>query len=514
MKKILAFAAGLLLSQAVGAATPITAGTDLSTVLNASGEYELQTGIHTANTFTIAADVTLTSVEGATLVIPDNVILEYRDNFEMTGVQVRMATGSQLKAEAESGDTFVSAALIADNTFMATGVISTPPRIYIGQGFNSYHRNIVVRDNNIYSVILLEEVGDNNDFIDNYFFNMAGLRPIQYWGSNHTISGNYVNGGIFGITALGKHNIAAGRRPCTGNVIRGNIVLNTSEEGISFDVVGNVAAETVIREYDTVSAKPGSPVFTLASANWGALTTYTGSVYDMVFVSGALAGKRYKITTHSGANFTTDIGASEYALSATSDGVSIQLSCYANTIANNIVIPLLNAERAHTTGITLHGTGVDMNIVNNIVYGENDGVGAGDTSLTYYGIREASLNSIVGTDSVTGVQRRAPVGLNRIIGNRSLGGGVGADYKNYGALPDFTPPASTYSDNSVVTRSWFDWVGGEVPSTKEGYRPKDTSPLCRAGTPVLAGVTKAGRRVTARPDIGALACRPTVSLSN
>lgn len=508
MKRLALLLLGVLLSVPAGAATPIAAGTDLSTVLNASGEYELQAGTHTASTFTMAAGVTLTAVEGATLLIPASVVLEYRDNFQMTGMQVRMASSSQLKAEAESGDTHVDGALIAENTFMTTGTITTAPRIYIGQGFNSYNRNIKVRDNDLWSIVLLEEVGDNNDFTGNFFYQMDGLRPIQWWGSNHNIEGNYVDGGIFGIAALGKHNIAANRRPCTGNTVSGNIVLNTSEEGISFDVVGNVAAETVLREYDTVASKPGGSVINLASANWAAQTTYTGSLYDAVFTSGTLAGRRYKITTHSGAAFTLSGLSADYASVTVGDGVSVQLSCYDNKIAHNIVIPKLTADRAHTSGIVLHGTGVDMDIRNNIVYGESDGVGAGDAGLVYHGIRETSLNSIVATDSITGIQRRGPVGLNRIEGNRELGGGIGSDYKNYGGMPDFTPPPSTYSNNSAMTRAEMLWVGGINPTTPEGFAPRANSPLCGAGKPIWPRtLDHKGRRFQKyRPAIGAFEC--------
>lgn len=494
MFRALACAAFLFAAPAWGA-TPITAGTDLSTVLNSSGEYELQAGTHTASTFTIAANVALTSQYGSTLVVPENVILEYRDGFSMVGMQVLMATGSQIKAEAESGDTYVDGALLQENTFRTTGTITTAPRIYIGQGFNSYHRNIVIKDNDFWSIVLLEEVGDRNKFTGNFFYEMTGLRPLQWWGSNHLIAGNYVNGGIFGITALGKHNIAAGRRPCTGNRVESNVVLNTSEEGISFDVVGNVATETVLREYDTVASKPGGSVINLASANWSAQTTYTGSVYDAVFVSGTLAGQRFKITTHSGAAFTLSGLSDVYASVTVGDGVSVQLSCYDNTIANNISIPLLAADRAHTSGIVLHGTGVGMRIYNNIAYGENDGVGAGEGGLTNFAIRETSLNSITagtcggdgsavinGTrDSITCTQRRGPVGLNSIYSNRHVGGGIGSDYKNYGGASDYTPPPSTYTDNQASTRAAIGWVGGTNPTTAEGFRLSASSSLAGAG---------------------------------
>ena len=477
----------ILFSFPAWAATPITAGTDLSTVLNSSGEYELQAGTHTVSTgFTMATSVTLTCVPEASILLSSSVILKFDDNNIISGCNWRMSNDSRLQAEAVSGNTFVQNAIIENNVFSTSGTITTAPTLRFGQGFNSYHRNNIVMNNSFFSVVVLEEVGDNIDYIGNQWFGMDNLRPLQWWGSNHDILRNYVNGGIFGLSALGKHNIAANRRPCTNNNVSSNIVLNTSEEGISFDVVGNVAAETVLREYDTVASKPGGDVINLTSANWIAQTTYTGSLYDAVFTSGTLAGQRFKITTHLGAAFTLSGLSSVYASVTVGDGVSIQLSCYGNTIANNIVIPKLTSTRAHTSGIALHGTGVDTNIINNIVYGENDGVGAGESGYTYFAIREASLNSITATDSITGNARRGPVGLNQVIGNRNLGGGIGSDYKNYGGSPDYTPPPSTYSDNLTISSSSIFWVGGDAPTTAEGFKLKPLSPLLGEGSPLGA----------------------------
>lgn len=493
-------------------ATPITAGTDLSTVLNSSGEYELQAGTHTVNaTFTMATNVTLTAAEDASLVIASGQILNFDDGNVIEGVYIRMESNSRLQAAAASGNTTVQNARIEGNTFVRSGTITTAPYLRFGQGFGAgqFHQNNVVRDNDFYEVSILEEVGNNIAYEGNHFYNMAGLRPLQIWGSNHRVIGNYVDGGIFGLSLLGKHNIAAARRPCTGNVFAGNIVLNTSEEGISMDVVGNVAAETVIREYDTVATTPGSSVITLSSANWSAQTTYTGSVYDLVFVTGTLAGKRYKITTHSGASFTLANVSSDYASITVGDGVSIQLSCYGNTIANNIVIPALIEGRDFSSGIVLHGTGTENTIANNIVYGVDTGAGSFDN----YAIREANLNGIVATDAITydgtnsttiaATQRRAPVGLNTITNNRSIGGGTGVDYINYSSSADYTPIGSTYTDMQEVTRESLKWIGGPNPATAEGFQPKPNSPLIGAGSPLGAKYDYNSFRFGNPPNIGA-----------
>lgn len=499
--------------------TDIAPGTDLATVLNSSGSYRLLAGTHTVTaSFAMATNVTLTAQEGAVLVIAEDQILSFDDGNLIEGLRILMADNSRLQALAVSGNTFVDGARISNNTFMPTGVIAgaaTAPLLRIGQGFGAgaYHRNIRVEGNTFYGTRILQEVGDAMSYIGNHFYEMDGLRPIQLWGSNNRVERNFVDGGVFGISLLGRQDVAAFRRPCTGNLIAGNIVLNTSEEGISMDIVGNSATQTVIREYDTVATTPGSSVITLASPNWSAQTTYTGSVYDLVFVSGTLAGKRYKITTHSGASFTLAGVAADYASIAVGNGVSIQLSCYGNTIANNIIIPALIEGRDFSSGIVLHGTGTENTIVNNVTFGINNGAGPFDN----YAIREANLNGIAATDAITydatnpttiaATQRRAPVGLNTISNNRSLGGGTGVDYLNYSSTADFTPIGSTYTDMLEVTRELLEWIGGVQPSVAEEFKLRQGSPLIRSGvclnTVDSVGRDHGGRRSRVPPDIGA-----------
>lgn|GEM_PF-5319442 len=465
--------------------TEITAGTDLTGVLNSSGEYELQDGAHTiAANFTTAADVIVTATEGATLYINSSVIFEYRDGFELRGVQVRMANDSELKTEAESGDTHVDGAVLSGNTFMTTGTITTNPQVRISQGFATYQRNIDIEDNDFFGVEVYEEFADATHIVGNRFFDFdTDGYPIRYWGSNHYIARNFITGGQIGIGALGRHDLNAFRLPCTGNRIISNIVLNTSEEGISFDSLANNGTWTVLREYDTVATTPGSSVITLADGDWAAQTTYNSSRYDAVFTSGDLAGTRHKITTHSGASFTLSIDGGDYALIQVGDGVSVQLSCYGNTIAHNVVMPTLASHRANVSGIVLHGIGINNQIYNNVVYGETDGVGTGDNNFTYLAIREANLNSVNPASGITGNQRRGPVGPNMIVSNRSLGGGMGANYRNYGAAGDYTPPESTYTDNSELSADEITaWLALRSATTADMLRPSADSPLCAAGT--------------------------------
>lgn len=496
----------LLIAPSVDAA-PITAGTDLSTVLNTPGDYELQAGNHqVTTTFTMATSVRLTAAPGATLTIKNSQHLIFDDGNVISGVPFLMESGSRLQAAAVSGNTQVATATIIGNTFSQSGTVSTTPLIRIGQGFNSLHSNITIKDNVFDAVYILQEVGRNISYIGNRFYDMDGLRPIQLWGSDNRVIGNYVDGGVFGISILGKANIAADRASCTNNLIASNIVLNTSEEGISMDTVGNVAAEATIREYDTIKTATGTPIVTLNSANWAAQTTYTGSKYDLVVVSAtntSLVNRIFKITTHSGRNFTLDISADDYAKFSVGDGVAIALACTGNTIANNVVIPALFSDRANTTGITLHGQGIGNTIANNVVYGESDGVGSGDTDITKFGIREFSLNGITASDSVTGLQRRAPVGLNRIFNNRVIGGGFGAEYKDYGSNTSYTSSSSVYRNTASASTTRFGFYGGAHTDPGKAYKITSGSSLYSAGYPIPGLTDYQGRSFNSVPSIGA-----------
>lgn len=475
--------------------TAVAAGTDLSAVLNAAGSYELQAGTHSIDTgFTMAADVTLTAAEGAELIIRTGQILKFADRDRISGLEILIESNARLQAEAVSGDTFTEHAVIEDCVLRASGTISTTPLLRLGQGFNSYHRNNIIQRNDFYGVVCLEEVGDANHYLHNRFFEVDGVRPLQLWGSNHRVIGNLVTGGIFGISFLGKANLAADRRPCAGNVIAGNIVVGTSEEGISLDTVGNVAAECLIREFDTIKTLGGSSVVTLNSVNWVAQTTYTSSKYDLVVVAAtnaSMVGRRFLITTHLGGNFTLSISASDYSNLTIGDSVSVQLPVYDNVIANNVVIPALKSDRAYTSGIVLHGVGIGTTIANNIVFGANDGVGSGDTAANFqnFAIRETSLNGVTATDSVTGLARRALVGLNTLINNRSIGGGYGLDYRDYGSNTPYTPPASTYTGNAATDAASIGWAGGASPVGPDDYCLTEDSALLAAGTYLGAWVT-------------------------
>lgn len=70
-----------------------------------------------------------------------------------------------------------------------------------------------------------------------------------------------------------------------------------------------------------------------------------------------------------------------------------------------------------------------------------------------------------------------------------------------------------FTQTSGVT-SAPDFIGGSNPTTPEGFRPTDDSPLCAAGyyTPPIAGTYYDGQRFGQRPDIGALGCRSNATL--
>lgn len=488
--------------------TLIPEGSDLAAALANPGEYELGPGFHPlAGTVTTAANVTLTAHAAARLSLANGAVLRYDDAFILRGVSCELGSGAILQPLAISGNARVDGATLEGNRF--TSLAASPGYVRVGQGFNDYHRNIRIAGNLFDRSFVLIETGDAISILANRFINLeASLRAITLWGSNCRALYNWVDdcAGL-GITLLGREDTAANRRLCTGNVIASNLVTGTADEGISIDVVGDIGAACTIREYDTVASKPGGNVINLSSGAWAAQTTYTGSRYHAVFISGALAGRYFLVTTHNGASFTlSGISGGEYSSITAGDGVSIQLLAYGNTIANNTIVPKLAAGDAYTTGIVLHGMGIDNDIFNNICAGYGSDPGG---FITKFGIREYLLNGITPASSITGNARRGMVCSNRIRHNIVIAGGLGAEYRDYGSNPTYLPaPPSTYSGNSELADPGF--VGGVLPApgaAPDAYRLRAGSAAIRTGAALATYAASfrdyGGRRPRMPPDIGA-----------
>ena len=285
-------------------------------------------------------------------------------------------------------------------------------------------RNCTFGSNSWASVLVW--VGNDN-VIDGCTFNeVAGSgSSIQVLGGQgNQITNNVTYGGITAIAFLYSRSVNGGGAASliTGNTVSGNTCSGFTEEGITFDVLGNQPADVACLEYDTVKAVSGSTV-TLSSLPF---PNYVG--YDMVFLTGPLAGSRRSIVGQSGASFTLSSGGA-----AVGDQVVIGACFEGNLVFGNTVTaqPGNNAL---------------------ILYGMAFGNVFQDNTVLQGNIQVESIDNLVpASGSASGTYGRAPCGFNTIE-NNVVAGDISLEYY---AIPTINGHANTYPaytsyGNSVI----------------------------------------------------------------
>lgn len=486
--------------------TDVSAGTDLTGVLDSSGEYRLLDGTHTLSTsLNMADDIILTGTSGAVLSLGGGVLLRPGSNTQILDLSITgVNTNSAIRPLALSGRE-------GQSNIVIKGCNIDTAFISLGQGFgNNWHTDIVIEkclftnSNGVFS-----ETGERFTVRDNIFITNSDAKyNVRLWGAGHVVQGNYIDGGKTGVTFIANHSISgADDVVSTDNLVVGNTILNIAEEAISTDVVGNNGDQCAIRDYDTVSSTSGTDQVILSNAAWTGESALTGSKYYMIFLSGTLIGNYYLIETHSNATFTLDGIDADIGDVSASDKVAVGLIFKDSTIANNYI----KSDKGLTTkgsGIILHGLGHNLTVVNNIV--DCQGTEATTDLAETWAIRETNLNSVTSTDTVTGNARRCPTSGNTIRNNYWYRGGIGYElYHDYGVAADFTPASSTQTNNTADTdpkASDTGFLDGDSPCIGAGYkwwaaddRPKDSNgfPLperADIGAVVFnsAGIKKAG----------------------
>ncbi|AMN44723.1 right-handed parallel beta-helix repeat-containing protein [Rhodoplanes sp. Z2-YC6860] len=475
------------------AATSVPAGTDTWTsVITGGGSYTLAAGTHTlTSNVLLPQGVTLTADPGATVII-SNVSLFIQSNSTISGIPITIngASGKIALIATSSSNAFQHDVTFQNNTITGSGGTQG---FYAGQGFNSFHRNINILNNTFTGATVYVEIGNNFNISGNTFGSLsAGAVAVHLSevGSS-TISSNRIDGGINGILFLSRNDVGTVHIEPIGNIVTNNILTNITTEGISFDSNANTPAATGVREYDTIAFVRGSNKVDLSSTNWVSQTTYTGSKYHLAFVSGALAGKQYMITTENGSSTTLSIPSADYALIQPGDGITISTMAANNLIANNTVLS------NQGTAIMFWGRGYDDTVSNNIL----QTVGPYST----HAIQFASLNGIASTTSITGLKRRMPVGFNAATNNDAIAGDVLVNYyNNYdsGGTADYTPvytPAvnTTTSDPLLAALSLND------------FHLTYLSPAIDAGVATTTRTTDYyGNPIYGAPDLGAIEYQP------
>jgi len=265
-------------------------------------------------------------------------------------------------------------------------------------------------------------------------------------GKRNIIRYNTTVGGVTGIAFLYSRGANGGGLASLleDNEVYGNTVSGYSEEGITFDVIGNTDSDVAAIEYDAITAVDTNEVTLSSPAS--AFANLVG--YDMVFLDGTLQGNHRKIVAQSGLKnntFTLDSAGAQVG-----DLVVVGATIKRNKIHHNTV-----TAPGHTnSAILLYGMCFENEIYSNII---PRGI-----------VKVESLdNTVVADISVVGAEGRCPCGYNLVQNNALADGNLILEYYHL-APPNyavFQSKGNNVIGNSVVAghlivaneqHAWFD----------------------------------------------------------
>ena len=298
-----------------------------------------------------------------------------------------------------------------------------------------------------------------------------------FGGTNGRIIGNVTDGGVTGIAFIYHRSTVSRFSPISRNIVMGNEVRGHSEEGITFDVRGNEAANTGCVEVDTIASKStsgSSNRVTLTASGWSASPEAVYYGYYMTFLDGALAGRAYKIAAHPAGTAMFDFSDTvltdaEHALIDPGDRVTIGMPALGNVVSGNIVDASQSVSEAaeyEGVGISHWGNTLYSTIVGNTV------VNGEIVFRTLEGITRAS-------PTYADNSGKAPVMHCAVVGNTVDHSNIRFGFKGYGGFadsPSFQSIGNTAVGNVVI--------GGDMIA--------DANQVERAGNVVGSYVTANG----------------------
>jgi hypothetical protein len=289
-------------------------------------------------------------------------------------------------------------------------------------------------------------------------------RAFQFYGGqNNTVSGNVVEGGntsITGISFLSNRGSGALTNLCFGNVVTGNAIFHTLEEGISFDGVYNTSSawpESSVRPIVTVSS------LTVPSpANAGyirVVTTETGQSanwannYTAVPINGNALGQPMFVVGSGNAFIDVERSNGDPPLTA-GDKIVITSGFFQNVVSNNALDTCsIHSGGAGEGSIVFWGSCWGNVILGNTIRNSGN-----------HGINVSSQVNTLGASPNFNAQGWA--GYNIIQGNtvhltRAQGGAGDAGYpikvytKNYGAglITAIHTPGVQVLDNIIMSQN-------------------------------------------------------------
>jgi hypothetical protein len=204
------------------------------------------------------------------------------------------------------------------------------------------------------------------------------------------------------------------------NIAFRNTLTNISEEGISFDVVGNLASNVAALDNGNIASKPGTDQIAMSGGTWSTAGT-TGYVgYYACWMTGTNKGKTAKITAQSNGTLTLDTANIDYAAVTVGDRVAFGAPFMYNVVEQNHVTL---KSGSGTVGIDLYGLAYNNTVKNNFATGSPT-----DDAIAIVALA-ALINSDINQSGNPGV---APTGYNTIDNNTTTGYNIVAELRNFG----------------------------------------------------------------------------------
>lgn len=369
---------------------------------------------------------------------------------------------------------------------------------------NSLHSNLDIQHNLFdgHGYALLGIRQDGLVFRYNECRNTTSRNVEVRGAKNSHIEDNWIDGGVTCVAILMDGQFGRFCSTNSNNSISRNTLLNWTEEAISTDVHGNLAANVSTRDLVTVTGKSGS-AGSSPRINFARTAQLDASGYSAMWVTGANAGLQaplnFQGVISAGVSYyvqlvNNSITAAQYTDITNGDVVAIGHAFVDSRIVGNV----LWSDKPIADGIVLWGNCFRTKITGNIVR-----VNADQEAITAIALAGLVAPSTAAAAISTSINC-CPVARNLIANNVIESGLLCTRGKSYNT------PANSYAtqytntvDNNICTpssqarESWKD-VGGvdffgpsssafglnniALTGANEDYRPTTGSPLLTGGT--------------------------------
>ncbi len=458
--------------------------------VNGSTDVELQAALDIASTAPIAEvrqckvvllgnNITLSN----DVTVPSNVVLISRTGFSISAANdkaIILSPGSTIACLDLNCQVKLSTAIGSSNAkvigcrWSSAPVTASKSAIYDGRtGDNTFHKNMVIALNesvNAAEVFVWGQFICDSTIEYNKWSKSRGTgRALRMVGGiGNIIRYNLFSDGISGIGALLDRTQSIG---WVGNAVYGNEIKNISEEGISTDCFGNIAAICAVYDRFTITATTGSwssnPVLQFARSDETGLPTSHAYVALLV-LTGSLAGRYLNVVQRNVVSAGVTYGyqlrnrhitAAELSALVGAE-VALVIRCDQNIYRGNVLIDCYSP-------VKLWGSGWNTEISGNSCV-HPSGLAHDTADIFLQGVGGLSPSS-----STKNGQISIAPSNNRVFQNDAVAGFNGIAYSSQADVEDYISPLPNYVDGNsqaIIDEVWRrnsapSWVGSEKPSS-------------------------------------------------